>query len=291
MKARKAAIAGMLAGSVLLGHVEAFSQRAAASEEHPETALSVSTAVADWDGNFTAVVSLDEIPDTGLGALDFAISYDPAALSMDSVKLLYDTGAQKAEKLAYPDLDEKVFTYEISEGQVQIRWLTVLSDPDYWLREEQAFISISGKVSAGTLPGSRMPLAITPASRKTQDGSGAVVTPIAAGYLDGETTVSYDVTVSDGAVLTPINEAGATMYGDMDLNGELSVSDAVLLHRAIAEELALSAAAYANADCESDGVLTIADVTLMLKVLSKQLDAAALGAHDSSPTGNAQTHG
>ena len=291
MKARIAVIAGLIAGSVLPVSVEGSVQSASAETTRPEAAISVSTAVADGDGRFTAFVSLDRIPDTGLCALDFAVGYDTSALSIDSVRLLYDTGAQKAERLAYPDLEGKVFTYEIADGQVKVRWLTVLSDPDYWLREEQAFISISGTVSAGTLPGSRMPLALVPATRKAEDGSGAVTTPIAAGYLDGESAVSYAVSVTDGALLTPINEAGATMYGDMNLDGRLEVADAVLLQRAITEDIALSAAAYANADCESDGVLTIADVTLMLKVLNKQLDAAALGAHDSSPTGNAQTHG
>ena len=138
MKARIAVIAGLIAGSVLPVSVEGFSQRVAADAASPETAISVSTAVADADGHFTACVSLDHIPETGLCALDFAVGYDTSALSIDSVKLLCDTGAQKAEQLAYPGLDGKVFTYEIADGQVKVRWLTVLSDPDYqvWILRE-----------------------------------------------------------------------------------------------------------------------------------------------------------
>ena len=107
---------------------------------------------------------------------------------------------------------------------------------------------------------------------------------IAAGYVDADGKAHYcNTSVTHGAVWKPIDETGATMYGDLNLDGQRTVSDAVMMHRALAEELALSAAGYANADCEFDGLLTIADVMLLLRYLSSEKpDAAVLGARRGS---------
>ena len=279
MKARKAVIAAMLAIPAAMISASSAHTSASAAEEAPHAAVTVERTAADADGHFQVDVLLDELPEAGLCALDFAIGYDPAAISIDQTELLYDTGAQAVEVLANPDLADTVFTCENKDGELQVRWATALKDPDYWLREERALFRISGTVSSELPAGSKADLVLIPAARKTEDGKATVITPIAAGYLDAEGKIySCDVSLSNGAVWKPIDETGATMYGDIDLDGKRSVADAVLLHRAIAEDVALSAAAYANADCELDGVLTIADVTLMLQVLCEQREAAALGA-------------
>ena len=110
--------------------------------------------------------------------------------------------------------------------------------------------------------------------------------------MDADGTTHYCKTnVQNGTVWKPIDETGATMYGDIDLDGKRTLADAVLMHRAIAEELALSAAAYANADCESDGLLTMSDVSLMLRLLNQDIEDNVHGARKDSPTGNQQTHG
>ncbi len=279
MKARKAVIAAMLAVPAAIFPASAWLTAASAADETPRAAVTVERTAADADGHFEVTVFLDELPQEGLCALDFAIGYDPAAISIDQTELLYDTGAQAVEILANPDLADTVFNCENVEGELQVRWATALRDPDYWLREERALFRISGTVSDQLPAGHKADLKVIPAHRLTEDGTQTVITPVAAGYLDAEGNIySCDVSLRDGAVWRPIDETGATMYGDIDLDGKRTVEDAVLLHRAIAEEVALSAAAYANADCEFDGVLTIADVTLMLHVLCEQREAAALGA-------------
>ena len=101
--------------------------------------------------------------------------------------------------------------------------------------------------------------------------------------MDADGNAHYCKTsVTHGAVWKPIDETGATMYGDIDLDGQRTVSDAVMMHRALAEELALSAAGYANADCEFDGVLTLADERLLLECLLKGSEAVPLGAKQNS---------
>ena len=85
--------------------------------------------------------------------------------------------------------------------------------------------------------------------------------------------------LTNGGVFVLLDETGATRYGDINLDGDITTADAILLYRVLAEQSAISAAAYANADCEFDGVLTIADVSLMLRVINGDLEAKALGAH------------
>ena len=273
MKAQKAA-AAMLAFCSAFSPAAGLISRADDTEE-ALTAITAETAVADGNGAFTATVYLSQLPETGLCAAEFAVAYDAAALSMTGVELLYDTGAQNAEDFAMLELP--VFSYEDCGDRLRIRWGTGLMNADYWLKEEQAFIRISGTLSEKMPAGTRTELRIVPAAGETAKAE------IAAGYVDADGNAHYCKTsVTHGAVWKPIDETGATMYGDIDLDGQRTVSDAVLMHRALAEELALSAAGYANADCEFDGVLTLADERLLLQCLLKGTEAVPLGTKKSS---------
>ena len=277
MMARKAA-AAVLASCLAFSSSAVPFGRAFAAEE-ALTAISVDTTAADGNGAFTATVCLDELPETGLCAMEFALAYDTAALSITDVKLLYDTGAQNAEDFA--KLEMPVFTYEDLDGRLWIRWGTGLVNADYWLTKEQAFLTVSGTLSDQIPAGGSTELRIVPAAGETAQAE------IAAGYVDADGKTHYcKTTVQNGAVWRPIDETGATMYGDVNLDGQRTVSDAVLMHRAVAEEISLNAAAYANADCESDGLLTIADVMLLLRFLNQKTGADALGARNHSGTGN-----
>ena len=293
MKAQKAAgsharkrcgaVIGAIAGAVTICSAAGLGQmiRAAEASDADVVAITVDTVIADADRRFTATVYLDELPDTGICAPDFAIAYDPAVLTIDNVELLYDTGADAAEALVDPTLAGTVFHYEDIGGELQVRWATALRDCDYWLRDEQAFFTVSGVFSEQAEFGSCGTLRIVPATRETYSGSGEINTVIAAGYLDGEgNSHNCETRLTDGAVWYALDETGATMYGDVNCDGRLTAEDASLLQQVIAEQITLgSAAAYANADCEFDGVLSIADVTLMLQVINGEQEAAVLGAH------------
>ncbi len=269
MKAQKAAAAVMAAGFMAYSGSGTACLQANAAEKEPVTALVLERTAADTDGHFETTLSLDELPETGLCALEFAIAYDTAALGITDVKLLYDTGAQKAEVRANPKLAGTVFQFEVRDGLLWIRWATAL-DAEYWLRTEQAFFKVEGRLRDEMPKGSSTELKLVSAAG---DAADAV---IAAGYLDADgTTHSCETVVRNGTVWKPIDETGATMYGDIDLDGRRTVADAVLMHRAIAEELALSAAAYANADCETDGMLTMSDVSLMLRIMEHDREDSA----------------
>lgn len=268
MKAQKAAVICMLAGC--LAYQTPAAAFAAAAAEEPEAVFAAEIAAAEVDGHFTAAVLLEKLPETGLCAAEFAVAYDAAALTVTDVKLLYDTGAQWAESLVHPDLNGTVFSYELREGMIWVRWATGLTDAAYWLREERPLLAVSGVLKDTVPAGTRTELRIVPA-----DGDAANA-EITAGYLDENGTAHYCRTeAKNGAVWMPIDETGATMYGDVNMDGECTLADAVMLHRVIAEELALSAAAYANADCELDGLLTLGDVTLILRNLMQTAEDKA----------------
>lgn len=277
MKAQKA-VACLLTGLLAAVPVRIFWPETAAADETEIVTVSISREIAAADGTFTATVFLDELPASGLCAVDFAVAYDPTVLSISDVELLYDTGADDAEAAVNPDLAGTVFTWEDVDGEVRIRWATALKNADYWLREERAFFTISGQVSAEALPISRCDLRLVPASRETHDGSGVINTLIVAGYVDADgNSYNCETWLNDGVVWKPKDETGVTIAGDVDLDGAVTISDAIQLHKLVAEECTLGAAAYANADCESDGILTIADVTLILQYLDGQIEGTALG--------------
>jgi hypothetical protein len=282
MKAQKAVgklIVGGLAGSLVLGLRGDVLRAAGAGEQNSSVAVSVGTVIAEAGVPFTVPVTLDKLPETGISAMDFAIAYDPAVMTVSHVTLQYDTGADAAEAAVSPELAGTVFQWKDTGSEILIRWATALDDPDYWLREAQEFFTVSGTVHADAAPGSHSALRIVPASwdiPADPAGDGGIV----AGYMDRDGNAhSCETELTNGHVWTLVDETGAVMYGDMNLNGELEIADAVMLFRAVTEDLALSAMAYANADCEFDSVLSIADVTLMLRVLDGQNEAAVLGAH------------
>jgi hypothetical protein len=272
MKAQKAAVVSLLAGCIAYSISGLAALGISAEETSPAAAFAVDTVAADTDGHFTAAVLLENLPEAGLCAAEFALAYDAAALEITDIELLYDTGAQKAEEKAQLGLGP-VFSYEDTGSEVRVRWGTALG-ADYWLKEERAFFTVSGILKDKLPKGTKTELRLVPAAGDTANAV------IAAGYVDAEGSAHYcDVTVRNGAVWKPVDETGATMYGDLNLDGKREIADVVMMYRAMSEELALSAAAYANADCEANGVLTIGDVTLMLRFLNGETEDTTLGAH------------
>ena len=281
MKAQKAVsgfFAGLVAAALMFSRVSSgiTAGGADASEQTEIAAFTVERTGADKDGWFHANVYLDSVPQAGLAAVDLAVAYDPAAITISDVTLLYDTGADDAEAALDPKLKGTVFTYEVAENEVRIRWATVL-DQEYWLKETRAFFSVSGRLNTKKVdPGSKTDLRIVPAHREGA-GDKPVVT---AGYMDEQGIPhTFKTKLTDGTVWMPIFANGVTIPCDVDLDGEVGMSDAVLLQRAVTEDKTLCAAAYANADCDCDSELTIADVTLILQTLAGRADAPAKDAH------------
>ncbi len=277
MKAQKAVMC-ILAGLLAAVPIRLLCAEHAAADAAEIVAISISREIAATDGAFTATVYLDELPETGLCAMDFAIAYDPTVLSISNVELLYDTGADDAEAAVNPDLEGTVFSHEDTGTELRIRWATALKNADYWLQEERAFFTVSGTLDPAVEPNRCAELCLIPASRETYEGSGVMNTLIIAGYVDENgNTFNCETALTDGAVWMPSDESGVTTLGDVNLDGAVTMSDAIDLHKLVCEERPLGAAAYANADLEADGLLTASDVTLILQILQQQAEDTEAG--------------
>lgn len=70
-------------------------------------------------------------------------------------------------------------------------------------------------------------------------------------------------------------EAAVTLAGDLNCDGRITIADAVLLNRLIAEDsdLPLTAQGIENADCDADGFLSILDVRSSLVLAAKEAPA------------------
>ncbi|MDY4018952.1 MAG: dockerin type I repeat-containing protein [Ruminococcus callidus] len=75
------------------------------------------------------------------------------------------------------------------------------------------------------------------------------------------TTASETTVTTKGAV------EAATLYGDINLDGRVDITDAVLLNKAAANAVSLSAQQKANADCDESGEVDSNDAVVLLKFL------------------------
>ena len=92
---------------------------------------------------------------------------------------------------------------------------------------------------------------------------------------------------TDGGVITTTSPVPTTaqtrvLIGDVSLNEEITVDDATLLQKYIAELAALSADALVASDCNGDGNIDIMDVTLIQKYLAGMQEYGFVGTYSGT---------
>ena len=75
------------------------------------------------------------------------------------------------------------------------------------------------------------------------------------------TETTAQTTASSSEVL------GQVLYGDVNLDGRVDITDAVLLNKATAGVVTLNDTARQNADCDADGMTDTNDATVLLRFL------------------------
>lgn len=101
----------------------------------------------------------------------------------------------------------------------------------------------------------------TAASTKDSAASTTIATTIVT------TTDSTGVSTTASGKNTGTVPAGATLYGDTNLDGRVDITDAVLLNKAAAGAVSLAAQAAKNADCNANGEVGSDDAVSLLKFL------------------------
>ena len=74
-------------------------------------------------------------------------------------------------------------------------------------------------------------------------------------------------TTTSSAPTTTVSFDSSAFYGDVNLDGNVDLADAVLLNKAVAGTVVLNEQAAKNADCNSDGVRDANDSMVLLMFL------------------------
>lgn len=299
MKAKRT-IACVAALAMLASSAISFSASAANA-----VTLKVGEATAQASESFTVDVSVKDVPATKINVLDFALSYDSSALTIESVKLgpAGDTASGDSTASEAPILSSKITT-----NAVNISWSTGL-DSASWIAEEGVVFTITGTVNADAADG-KYPIQIQPIDRETYPGSGEKNSKVLVGYVYGTDSATYEVNAEDGfvevtskgetttttttTVTTDPEQPGTSttttasttakpgsdtnlpnpdvLYGDVNVDGKVSLVDAVMLNKAVADVVTLGDAARANADCNVDKEINGTDAIILLQFLSHIID-------------------
>lgn len=297
MKAKRT-IACAAALAMLASSAVSFSASAANA-----ITLKVGEATAQASESFTVDVSVKDVPATKINVLDFALSYDSSALTIESVKLgpAGDTASGDSTASEAPILSSKITT-----NAVNISWSTGL-DSASWIAEEGVVFTITGTVNADAADG-KYPIQIQPIDRETYPGSGEKNSKVLVGYVYGTDSATYEVNAEDGfvevtskgetttttTVTTDSEQPGTSttttasttakpgsdtnpadpdvLYGDVNVDGKVSLVDAVMLNKAVADVVTLGDAARANADCNVDKEINGTDAIILLQFLSHIID-------------------
>nr|AEV59018.1 scaffoldin C [Ruminococcus flavefaciens] len=288
MKTKKVVV-GAIAATMLSLSVCSLAPVAAAGET---VQISVGKTSAEVGSKFSVDVSLADIPSSGIQALDFAITYDSSALTIDSVEAgaLINKGVDKADLSASlsPCFESSI---NKTEGYVSLIWSTATDDASYRLKGNGVYCTINGTVASGAKNGT-YDLKITPIERETFYGSKKSNATIGCGYESNGKPVKLDVKTSDGSVTvgkietttTTIVTQGptATKRGDANCDGEVDMSDIVLIMQSLAnpnkygvngsDEHHITAVGEANADVDSSSKgVTNGDAAKIQKWLLKSI--------------------
>ena len=104
-------------------------------------------------------------------------------------------------------------------------------------------------------------------SSETTVTTASETTASATETVSSAETSSETTSVTASETTTSSEEAGAVLYGDVNLDGKVDIVDAVLLNKAAAGVVELNATAKMNADCDADGTMSSNDALALLRFL------------------------
>ncbi len=298
MKAKRT-VAGILACTMLASTVVCIS----ASAADATVTLAGEKVNANAGEEFSVDVSLTDIPASKINVLDFAMTYDNAALTVDQV-VIGDSANVAGLDADTTAADAPVFATNIKDSEITVSWTTALSS-DAWIETDGVILTIKGTVKADAKDGV-YPISFAPVTRETHQGSGVQNTKMVIGYVYGSDAASYEIKTDDGSVMvgsavtTETSDTTATtdsastttettattsgtgstpavpsevLYGDTNLDGKVELTDAILLNKAIAGVVILTGDAVYNADCNANSEMDQDDGIALLKFLVHSIDS------------------
>ena len=224
-----------------------------------------------------------------------AIVYDelPASDKMLGWKWS-DLGVPAGEKVTKVEINLSTSKKQIGKWQGAFGSSTSVA-PDYWTQSEDMEQTISGKTGSivwdvdsatsaiiQTQYGGELKFGVwwIDCNKFTIDsitvytdaynGSGQITTTVSTTKATtNKTTASTTTTTKKTTTATngPKPSVKASLYGDVNLDGRVDITDAVLLNKKVAGVVILNDQQYANADCCTDDGVGQADSTVLLQFL------------------------
>jgi hypothetical protein len=225
MKTKKIVI-GAMAAAMLSLSVCSIAPAAAADET---VQISVGETTAEAGGAFTVDVSLADIPATGLQGCQFSLSYDSSLITVTEVEAgaITKTGVEKVDSssASIPNFSSYI---DSANGSVSLMWSTMVDDASYWLKDDGVFCTVKGTVAAGA--SGHIDIKAVPTNREVKPETGVTNTEFGIGYAKDGQAVKCNVKVTDGGI--KVGDGGtdvSKVKGDANLDGNVSISDAVLI--------------------------------------------------------------
>ncbi len=233
--------------------------------------VKVGSASVEAGESFKVTVDLASVPSSGINAVDFAIGYDSSVIKISKVSVgdAANTGAAAAEG---SELGDTVFSYYDTGSQLVLIWATGVDSASNWITKDGTFVTIEGTAIGEA--GSSTDLTVEAVKRAAYPGSNDKNSDIvlsAAGSTDyGCSATKGSVTIGKAA-----SEIKATLYGDVNNDGDVNINDVILLSRYVNEDAAVKSdvteQGAANANCcnPDDDALNAADVTAIIESIAK----------------------
>lgn len=273
MKVRK-----MVAGLAAVSMLAAFSAQAVLAAD--AVTLSAEKVSAKAGANFELKIDMDGVPATGINALEFAVTYDPAVVSITGVAAgtIINNGVDSAEGLD----GAPAFGGEIKEdGMVTFTYTMALTDAKYFITSGGTFATLTGKVADGAKVGDSTDVKIVAIDRPVTEGSSNKNTDIKAAMVDDAGKAQmYTVSVSNGSV-TVIGDGeqpteppviGDKKYGDANCDNEVDLVDVILVNKHLMIGEKITDQGKLNADVDDNGTMDEVDSLNILKSIIRLVE-------------------
>jgi hypothetical protein len=112
----------------------------------------------------------------------------------------------------------------------------------------------------------------TPSTTPEESGS-TVITTVDSTTTGGDSSDSSDTDTSE-------SEIRATMYGDVNLDGKIDISDVILLNRYLVQSETLDSVQKENANCVYDSVIDVNDSFAIMRCICNIITSSDLGKND-----------
>ncbi len=141
-------------------------------------------------------------------------------------------------------------------------------------------------IVCGKITGSEPPKPITTATTKETTGTTASKTTttsvssaistsasetdkttVSSSNVTKDTTASSNSTTVSSENTTTAKTPDDVLYGDVNIDGKVDLSDAIILNKACADAVTLSGKSVLNADCDANGSIDTSDAIALLKFL------------------------